>query len=476
MTLRTRIAAAAGVAVAVTVVGLAVGAYAATRSTLRGQIDSALSDRAEFYIHEPPAEHGPPPPNQKAGSSKGFEDAAPKPPFGGPAGSVQIVSPDGAASRPSDEDWPLPVTARTKAIAASGTGRRFTDTHARGIHLRVLTAGIGTRGAVQVARPLTEVDRSLRRLLYILVIAGSGGILLAAILGAVVAKTALAPVVRFTRRTETLTANPDLSQRLDVEGEDELTRLARSFNATLDALESSVEAQRHLVADASHELRTPIASLRANIQTLEEAERLPGEERASLRADIITELDELTALVGDVVELARGSKPIDLVDDVRLDQIVNTLVERSERRAGDNIEFRTSTEPTLIRGEPERISRAVSNLLDNARKWSPPGGSVEVELRHGMLSIRDHGPGFDEEDLPHVFDRFYRAASARGRPGSGLGLAIVRQTVEAHGGWVEATNAPDGGAVVRVSFGPAQDLSEVPSEAAAQPAPAAHER
>jgi two-component system, OmpR family, sensor histidine kinase MprB len=471
VTLRTRIAAAAGVAVAVTVVGLAVGAYAATRSTLRGQIDSALSDRAEFYVHEPPGDHRPPP-NRRAGPDGGFEDNAPKPPFGGPAGSVQIVSPDGTASRPSDEDWPLPVTAQTKAIAASGSGRRFADTHARGIHLRVLTTGIGTRGAVQVARPLTEVDRSLRRLLYILVIAGSGGILLAALLGAVVARTALAPVVRFTRRTEKLTDNSDLSQRLEVEGKDELTRLARSFNATLDALESSVEAQRHLVADAGHELRTPIASLRANIQTLEEAERLPSEERESLRADIITELDELTALVGDVVELARGSKPIDLVDDVRLDQIVSALVERSERRAGDDVEFRASIEPTLIRGEPERVSRAVSNLLDNAAKWSPQGGVVDVELRGGTLSVRDHGPGFDEQDLPHVFDRFYRAASARGMPGSGLGLAIVRQTAEAHGGWVEAANAPDGGAVVRLTFGPSLDLTEVSSDLADRPAPA----
>jgi two-component system sensor histidine kinase MprB len=385
-----------------------------------------------------------------------LQDTAPNVPFGGAAGSVQFVSPTGSASRPPDENWPLPVDARTKAIAASGTGRYVTDLHVQGVHLRVLTAGAGSRGAVMVARPLTEIDHALRHLLYVLIFAGSGGILIAAILGAVVARTALAPVSRFTRRTEALTANPNLSQRLEVAGKDELTRLARSFNATLDALEQSVEVQRHLVADASHELRTPIASLRANIQTLEEADRLPPEERDGLREDIVTELDELTALVADIVELARGSKTIDLVDDVRLDQIVAALIERNERRASGAVAFRVELEPTVVRGDPARISRAVSNLFDNARRWSPAGGVVEVELHGGTIAIRDHGPGFDERDLPHVFDRFYRAASARGMPGSGLGLAIVRQAVESHGGWVEAANAPDGGAVVRISFGASQ--------------------
>jgi len=279
-------------------------------------------------------------------------------------------------------------------------------------------------------------------------------------MGWVVARAALAPVSRFTRRTEALTANPDLSQRLEIEGEDELARLARSFNATLDALEQSAEAQRHLVADASHELRTPIASLRANIQVLEDADQLPEADRESLRADIIAELDELTALVGDVVELARGSKPSDVVDDVRIDQIVRALVERAERRAPDGVVFHASLQPTVVSGEPERISRAISNLLGNAAKWSPPHGSIEIALADGTLSIRDHGPGFDEADLPHVFDRFYRADNARGMPGSGLGLAIVRQAAEAHGGWVTAANAPGGGALLQVAFGPSVVVSD----------------
>ena len=214
------------------------------------------------------------------------------------------------------------------------------------------------------------------------------------------------------------------------------------------------------MADASHELRTPIASLRANIQVLQDAELLPEADRESLRADIIAELDELTALVGDVVELARGSKPSDVVDDVRIDQIVRALVERAERRAGDGVAFRSALQPTVVSGEPERISRAISNLIGNAHKWSPPGGLIEIDLTDGTLTVRDHGQGFDEADLPHVFDRFYRADSARGMPGSGLGLAIVRQAAEAHGGWVSAANAPDGGAVVTVAFGPSVVVSD----------------
>ena len=457
MTLRTRMAAVAGVAVALTVVVLAAAQYEAARSTLRGQIDSALRDRATPIESSPPlGGHGGP------ADGDDHRDKVPPNPFGDAAGKVQYLSPQGTILSSSTTSSQLPVDARAKELAASGTGSYFSDAHVSGVHLRVLTVGLGRRGAAQIARPLTEVDHALQQLLLVLLAVGAVGILVAAVLGGVVARAALAPVSRFTRRTEALTANPDLSQRLEIEGQDELARLARSFNATLDALERSAEAQRHLVADASHELRTPIASLRANIQVLQDADLLPEADRESLRADIIAELDELTALVGDVVELARGSKPSDVVDDVRIDQIVHALVERAERRAGDV--FRSTLQPTVVSGEPERISRAISNLIGNAHKWSPPGGLIEIGLADGTLCIRDHGAGFDEADLPYVFDRFYRADSARGMPGSGLGLAIVRQAAEAHGGWVTAANAPDGGALVTLSFGPSVVVSDDPGE------------
>jgi len=321
-----------------------------------------------------------------------------------------------------------------------------------------------------VARPLTEVERELHRVLLILAIVGIVGIAIAAALGALVARAALAPIARFTRRTEALAPHGgpypeghalkgtgrqaghlDISRHLPEQGRDELARLAASFNATLDALERSVQAQRSLVADASHELRTPIASLRANIQVLAEADRLPAADQEALRADIIGELDELTRLVGDVVELARGHDGEGPRAETQLDEIVRVAIERARRRASAT--FRERLEPTLIEADAPRVERAIANLLENAAKWSPEGGEVDVSLADGVLSVRDHGTGFAERDLPHVFERFYRADDARAMPGSGLGLAIVRQAAESHGGWVAAENAPGGGALLRVSFG-----------------------
>ena len=453
MTLRHRIAAAAGLAVAITVLIAAVAVFFAVRAQLHRQIDDALRSRAHELtdrdregICGAPAdrEHAFPEPTDR-------DDAA----FGGAEGYAQIVCPDGTILRPRGAKIGLPASAQARAIARAGSGETLSSTRVGATHLRVLTRALSSHsGALQVARPLTEVDHSLRDILAVLAIVAAAGIALAAGLGAIVARAALTPIQRFTRRTEEIAGNPNPVERIEATGDDELARLARSFNATLDALERSVEAQRHLVADASHELRTPIASLRANIQTIEEADRLPEDERAALRADIIAELDELTALVGDVVELARGSKPGRVLDDVRVDRIVEALVERAEGRGGVDVQFHADLDPTIIRGEPDRVSRAVSNLLDNAVKWSPAGGTVDLSLHDGVLTVRDHGPGFAAADLPHVFERFYRADDSRGRPGSGLGLAIVRQAAEAHGGSVEAANAPGGGGLIRVRFAP----------------------
>jgi two-component system sensor histidine kinase MprB len=455
MTLRRRIAGTASLAVALVVLIVAIGVYVAVRSQLRGEVDNALRDRAR-----PVAEFA-----QRGavfgggGRPIGFGRGGPPPDehgpgrFGGAQGYVQYLAPDGSAQLPPDEAGALPVSDGDRAIAQSGDGEGLRDVHVEGAHLRLLTLGAGSAGAVQVARPLNETDSVLHRVLWILMGLGIAGVALAAVLGEGVARSALAPIRRFTDRTETIAASPgDPSQRIDVERDDELGRLAVSFNTTLDALERSVEAQRQLVADASHELRTPIASLRANIQVLEDEDRLSPEDRAALRADIVAELDELTALVADVVELARGAKPEQVADDVRLDLIVSAQVDRAQRRVGPDVNFQAQIAPTVVTGEPERISRAVSNLLDNARRWSPPGGVVEVQLHEGVLSVRDHGPGFDPGDLPRIFERFYRSDRARAMPGSGLGLAIVRQAAVAHGGSAEAANAPGGGALVRIRF------------------------
>jgi two-component system sensor histidine kinase MprB len=440
VTLRARIAAVAAVTVAAAVVATAVFTYVAVRSSLRGEIDDSLAHRAAGLgaFGGGPGEEGAPPPRRR-------DLLAPRPQaFGGPGSVGQLIRPDGSVLRPPGGAPGIPVTARARRVARSGGDSFLADAHVDGTHVRVLTRPLLGGGAIQAARSLDEVDAQLRRILLALVAVGAVGIALGGVLGAVVARAALVPIARFTSRTETVRSEADLTQRMQVVGDDELARLARSFNATLDALERSVEAQRHLVADASHELRTPIASLRANIQMLGDAERLPP-----------AELDELTRLVGDVVELARGAKRAEVQDDVRLDQLVSTIAARERRRVPAGVKLETADlEPTLVRGEPERIARAVTNLIGNAGKWSPPGSAVEITLGDGVLSVRDHGPGFDEGDLPHVFERFYRSAAARGTSGSGLGLAIVQQAAEAHGGFAEASNAPEGGALLRVGFGP----------------------
>ena len=477
MTLRSRIAAVASLSVAVAVLAAAIGLYVAVRSDLRGEIDASLRARARAFTRAPGTPGGTPSgdsddddqPGQRRGPGQGFPGHVEPAPFGAASGYVEFISPAGTVFVPGGQgasSHKIPATAGDRAIASTGRGSEYTERSVGGTELRVLTVGTGEDGAVLIAQPLTEVHHELSRLLLILALIGGAGVVFAALLGTLVARTALAPIVRFTQRTESLTGSLDLSHRLEVRGRDELARLAESFNATLDALERSVQAQRHLIADASHELRTPISSLRANIQVLADAERLPAEEQASLRADIIAELDELTALVGDVVELARGSEPEREPGEVRLDELVRAAVTSARRRgagggedpAAEEVRFELALEPTLVRGSPERIARAVSNLVDNARKWSPPGGVVELSLARGELSVRDHGPGFSEQDLPFVFDRFYRAREARKLPGSGLGLAIVRQAAESHGGFVAAENAPGGGALLRVSFGAPLEL------------------
>jgi two-component system sensor histidine kinase MprB len=267
-----------------------------------------------------------------------------------------------------------------------------------------------------------------------------------------VTRASLRPIRRFPARTEAVTAAPLMGQRIEVETDDELGRLARSFNDTLATLERSVAAQRQLVADASHELRTPLASLKTNVEVLSrrEADLAPDERRELLR-DLEEQADELNVLVADLVDLARRGEPRSAFDEVPFDELVEAALERARKHAPD-VEYEAELEPTVVRGVPERLDRAVANLLQNAAKWNAAGQPVEVKLARGELLVRDHGPGFDPDDLPHVFDRFYRARSARSLPGSGLGLAIVRQVAESHGATVEAANAEGGGARLRLAF------------------------
>jgi two-component system sensor histidine kinase MprB len=320
------------------------------------------------------------------------------------------------------------------------------------VHARVFTRAIEPGLAVQAAQSVEDVDQAVDRLALILGAVGLGGVGLAGGLGLAVTRTATRPVRELSDAAEHVARTQDLSRRIDAGGDDELSRLATSFNTMLGALERSMGAQRQLVADASHELRTPLTSLRTNVEVLAGANgSLPPAERRHMLHAVVGQLEELTVLVEDLVDLARDGEREQEVEPVRLDLLVADTVGRA-RRLHPGREIRVELEETVLDGSPRRLDRAVSNLLDNAEKWSPPDTPIDVTLRHRRLLVRDRGPGIEPEDLPRVFDRFYRARSARGRPGSGLGLAIVRHVAEAHGGSVVARNAADGGAELCLSL------------------------
>jgi two-component system sensor histidine kinase MprB len=428
MSFRLRVTLLAAAAVAAAVAGSAAGVYVVVRHQLLGEIDSSLTGRAHDFVEHPPP-----------GFELGYVQIGPR--LGGPPTYQQVID---ASGRGAALD--LPGMDRAKKLAGSGGKPFYSEGTVADTHVRVYTAQVADGFAIQVARSLAEVDHTLHRLGVYMLLIGLVGVGIAGGLGLVVATAALRPVENLTSVAEEVAATRDLSRRIDVHSQDELGRLASAFNEMLGALDASVKAQRRLVADASHELRTPLASVRTNIEVLATGKELPAGEREKLLADVIGQVEELSALVGDLVEIDR-ERPEE-IEDVRLDELVENAVARAKVRT-PKVLFRTQLQESVVRGAPAQLDRAVSNLLDNAAKWS---SSVDVGVTDSEVTVRDHGPGISEEDLPHVFDRFYRAADARNLPGSGLGLAIVRQVAQTHGGEATAENAPDGGAVFRLKL------------------------
>jgi len=439
MTFRARLALVAAGAVGLAVVVASAVIFVIVRNQLRSQADATLQTRAAEIAHSPLHEEPGP-------DGKPYLDVS-GPPFAS-IPYTQVVKADGTVLRPYNEYGKLPVTKRVLAAAQHGSDPFFSDAEIAGRDVRVRTLA-GPGYALQVARDMGEVNHTLHRVSIFLILIAAGGVAVAAALGLAVSKAALAPVRRLTETAEHVTETGDLSERIDATGQDELSRLAGSFNTMLGALEESSRAQRQLVADASHELRTPLTSLRTNIEVLAGERPLAPEDRERLLADVVEQLGEMTTLIAELIELARGEQQPAEPEDVRLDMVTAGAVERA-RRNRPNVTFTTELEETFVHGVPETLERAVANLLDNAAKWSPSGGVVEVGVRDGQVTVRDHGPGIEDEDLPYVFDRFYRASSARGLPGSGLGLAIVKQVAEAHGGQVVAERAEGGGTVMRL--------------------------
>jgi two-component system sensor histidine kinase MprB len=346
----------------------------------------------------------------------------------------------------------VPLVGRDASVAREHRPAYFRDIRYRGVELRLYTTALSPTGdgLVRVARPLTETDSTLARVRWLLVALTLGGALAAGLLGRLAANAVLRPVRSLAAAVREVSATRDLNRRIAVGGRDELASLAADFNVMLAALDDSQQVQQQLIADASHELRTPLTAHRANIELLARAD-LPAAQRERVLGAAVRTMERLSALVGDLIAAARDGRSVDAREPLALEELVAGALARAQPRA-PQLRFDSRLQPHSLLAARTRVERAIDNVLDNAIKWSPPGATVAVQLSDGLLTVRDHGPGIAAEDLPHVFDRFYRAAAARALPGSGLGLAIVKQAVDDHAGNVTVTNAEGGGTLVALRF------------------------
>jgi two-component system sensor histidine kinase MprB len=433
LSLRGRVAALTAVLVAVTVTAVALAAFLFVRSQVQDRFDQDLLVRARSLSAL-----------DLGGIQAAFEA------FGDD--NIAILNPDGSIFARSHV--PPPVSAAERAVAIGMAGPSVRGDQVGGADVRVAVIGLPRGGALVISAPVSPIRETLRTLAFLFVGIGAAGIALAAVVGLLVARAGLRPVERLTEAAEYIARTEDLTP-IPVTGDDELARLTSAFNAMLLALDTSRSQQRQLVADAGHELRTPLTSLRTNLDLLAQSSaggpvdggvRIDAAEEQAMLSDLRAQVEELGVLIGDLVELSRDDgQPFRgqsgrHVEQVDLADVVDRSVERVRRRA-PGLTFDVRTSGWELSGEPASLERAVTNLLDNAAKWSPAGGTVAVRLAGGTLTVADEGPGIAEADLPRVFERFYRSADARSMPGSGLGLAIVAQTIARHGGTVTAAPA-----------------------------------
>jgi two-component system, OmpR family, sensor histidine kinase MprB len=472
--LRSRLALLTAVAVAVAVAASALACWLVTREQLTNNLENRLQDSAE---HTPVAQllatQTDCTPQSKVG-----DDSRPG------AAYMQLVDADGN-SCVARGSVAVKVKPDDVAVASGRLSGTFHDSTAvDGTTVRVYTIprdislsnGQTARLALSASLPLSQVTQPLGQLALVMLFVSGVGVLGAATAGLWIARMGLRPVDRLTHAVEHVARTEDLAVRIPVEGEDEIARLSKSFNTMTAALASSRSRQQQLIADAGHELRTPLTSLRTNIELLSRSEEigrpLPPEDRKALMASVTAQMTELASLIGDLQELARPDRDPDSVSlqVIALHEVAGAALERARLRGAD-LTFEATLEPWYVRAEPGALERALVNLLDNAVKFSPPDGVIEVVLKDGELTIRDHGPGIPPDDLPHVFERFWRSPSARSLPGSGLGLSIVARAVQQAQGQVGLEAAPGGGTVARVRLpgattmplGPAAKLRVAPS-------------
>lgn len=439
--LRARVAMLAAICVAAAVALVSVGAYFTVQRNLYAEINETLKQRAQAAVQSPPVSTRL---KQIPGAFLATTDIR-----------IGLLDADGELVYPPN-GHPPPVGHQELAVARGQLSHSLrtdqeTDT-------RVIALPSGPGQAMVLAQSLKPTQRTLSELALVLTLIGASGVILAAVAGLAVARTGLRPVSKLTSATERVARTGNL-QPIPISGDDELARLTHSFNAMLAAVAESQAAQRQLVADAGHELRTPLTSMRTNLELLlaaskSQTQRLSDSDRLELEEDIRLQLDELTQLIGDLVELARQDEPRSEAERVDVVDVIGRALDRARRRAGE-VSFDTQLSPWVLTGDPNALERAVLNLLDNAVKFSPAGAVVRVRLYPlgdgtAVIEVSDSGPGIVAEDLPKVFDRFYRSSEARTMPGSGLGLAIVKQAAQRHGGAVYASSSAEGGALITI--------------------------
>lgn len=443
LTLRVRVAAFISLVVGLTVAATSLAVWLTARVQYYHSFDNTLISRARALLQTPAAD-----PTQVVRFPEGTFAAADT--------RLGILYSDGStdglmfSAKGPDDAPPSGQPELAVAMGAADISLR-TATAPDGEKYRVVAIpsmrGTDPRTAFVLAQSTRDVDKTLRSLATALLVIGGLGVGLAAYAGVYVARQGLRPVSKLTEAAEHVARTGEL-RPIDIHGKDELARLSTSFNKMLTAVERSRELQRRLVGDAGHELRTPLTSLRTNLDLLAQAESrggLAAQDRIELLDDVRAQVEELTGLVGDLVELSRDDVERWEGRELDMAEIVSTATERARRRA-PTVQFDVTIRPWTVYGDARALERAVLNLLDNAGKWSPADGTVTVRLTDGVITVTDQGPGIAEADLPFVFDRFYRAEESRNMPGSGLGLAIVRQAAERHGGSVSADRAPNGGA------------------------------
>lgn len=453
--LASRIALLTTLAVGLTLSFAALAAYVVIRQQMQANLDQSLLERAEVASRSDLSQISSGPAWLVGASDLQIYLVTPDTDDQYVAVRANLVGPELTLGSPEIEvaQHEKPFSIRTQV--------------AGGVRNRVVAVPIESRpdDALVLAQSMESHDRVLGRIGIVMLALGGAGVLTALLAGWGVARNGLRPVRRLTAAAEHIARTEDLTP-LEVEGDDELARLATSFNHMLAALAASSERQRQLVADAGHELRTPLTSLRTNLDLLVQVDSgegppLPPEARTELLDDIGAQLEELTTLIGDLVELARDEPVVAVRDTVDLVEVVERATARVRRRA-PGLSFELDLEPVSLVGEFPALERAVTNLLDNAAKWSPPGGTVRVRISNGALTVDDEGEGIAEEDRPHVFERFYRSTESRGMPGSGLGLSIVHQVATRHGITVDVEPSPYGGARLVLTLPSAQ--AEPPDE------------